>query len=115
MPEMDGFALAEYIKRHPSFRAATIMMLSSAGQRGDAMRCREFGVAAYLTQADPAVRADGCDLDGAGTRARSEDKPALVTRHTLRESQNRLNVLLAEDNAVNQLVALRLLEASATP
>ena len=106
MPEMDGFALAEYIKRHPSFRAATIMMLSSAGQRGDAMRCRELGVAAYLTK--PIRQSELMDaiLTALGTRARTQEKPALVTRHTLRESQNRLKVLLAEDNAVNQLVAL---------
>jgi two-component system, sensor histidine kinase and response regulator len=110
MPEMDGFALAEYIKRHPSFRAATIMMLSSAGQRGDAMRCRELGVAAYLTK--PIRQAELMDaiLTALGTRAKNEEKPALVTRHTLRESQTHLKVLLAEDNAVNQLVALRLLE-----
>jgi two-component system, sensor histidine kinase and response regulator len=110
MPEMDGFALAEYIKRHPSFRAATIMMLSSAGQRGDAMRCRELGVAAYLTK--PVRQSELMDaiLTALGTRAKSEAKPVLVTRHSLRESQHRLRVLLAEDNAVNQLVALRLLE-----
>jgi two-component system, sensor histidine kinase and response regulator len=110
MPEMDGFALAEYIKRHPSFRAATIMMLSSAGQRGDAMRCRELGVSAYLTK--PVRQAELMDaiLTALGTRSRIEEKPALVTRHSLRESQVRLKVLLAEDNAVNQLVALRLLE-----
>jgi two-component system, sensor histidine kinase and response regulator len=110
MPEMDGFALAEYIKRHPSYRAATIMMLSSAGQRGDAMRCRELGVAAYLTK--PVRQSELMDaiLTALGTRAKAEEKPALVTRHSLRESQNRLKVLLAEDNAVNQLVALRLLE-----
>jgi two-component system, sensor histidine kinase and response regulator len=107
---MDGFALAEYIKRHPSFRAATIMMLSSAGQRGDAMRCRELGVAAYLTK--PIRQSELMDaiLTALGTRAKADAKPVLVTRHTLRESQNRLRVLLAEDNAVNQLVALRLLE-----
>jgi len=50
MPEMDGFALAETIKRNPDWKSATIMMLSSAGQRGDAKRCRELGVAAYLTK-----------------------------------------------------------------
>ena len=110
MPEMDGFALAEYIKRHPSFRAATIMMLSSAGQRGDAMRCRELGVSAYLTK--PIRQAELMDaiLTALGTRTRDDAKPQLVTRHTLRENQTKLNVLLAEDNAVNQLVALRLLE-----
>jgi two-component system sensor histidine kinase/response regulator len=110
MPEMDGFALAEYIKRHPICRSATMMMLSSAGQRGDAKRCRELGVAAYLTK--PVRQSELMDsiLTALGTRAKTEATPALVTRHTLRESQNRLRVLLAEDNAVNQLVALRLLE-----
>jgi two-component system, sensor histidine kinase and response regulator len=110
MPEMDGFALAEYIKRHPSFRAATIMMLSSAGQRGDAMRCRELGVSAYLTK--PVRQSELMDaiLTALGTRTKNDAQPALITRHSLRESQHRLRVLLAEDNAVNQLVALRLLE-----
>jgi two-component system sensor histidine kinase/response regulator len=110
MPEMDGFALAEIIKRNPAWRTATVMMLSSAGQRGDAMRCRELGVAAYLTK--PVRQGELLDgiLIALGTRPENKVSPALVTRHTLRESRNRLHILLVEDNAVNQLVALRLLE-----
>jgi len=110
MPEMDGFALAEAIKRNPDWRAATIMMLSSAGERGDAMRCRELGVAAYLTK--PVQQAELLDaiLIALGTRAKTEAPLSLVTRHSLRETRVRLQILLVEDNAVNQLVALRLLE-----
>jgi two-component system, sensor histidine kinase and response regulator len=110
MPEMDGFALAEAIKRNPDWRAATVMMLSSAGQRGDAMRCRELGVAAYLTK--PVQQAELLDaiLTALGTRAKDEVSPELVTRHSLRERRSCLQILLVEDNAVNQLVALRLLE-----
>src|SRR6202453_4689550 len=110
MPEMDGFALAEIIKRNPDWRTATVMMLSSAGQRGDAIRCREMGVAAYLTK--PVRQGELLDgiLIALGTRPENKVSPALVTRHTLRESRNRLRILLVEDNAVNQLVALRLLE-----
>jgi two-component system sensor histidine kinase/response regulator len=110
MPEMDGFALAEIIKRNPDWKTATVMMLSSAGQRGDAVRCRELGVAAYLTK--PIRQGELLDgiLIALGTRPESKMLPALVTRHTLRESRNRLRILLVEDNAVNQLVALRLLE-----
>jgi two-component system, sensor histidine kinase and response regulator len=110
MPEVDGFALAEYIKRHPDWKTATVMMLSSAGQRGDALRCRELGVAAYLTK--PVRQAELLDaiLTALGTRSRGDARAALVTRHSLRENRNRLRILLAEDNAVNQLVALRLLE-----
>jgi CheY-like chemotaxis protein len=110
MPEMDGFALAEAIKQNPDWRAATVMMLSSAGQRGDALRCRELGVAAYLTK--PVRQGELLDaiLIALGRRPEKKTSPALVTRHTLRESRNRLRILLVEDNAVNQLVALRLLE-----
>ncbi|MBZ5695902.1 MAG: response regulator [Acidobacteriia bacterium] len=110
MPEMDGFALAESIKRNPAWRGATVMMLSSAGQRGDAMRCRELGIAAYLTK--PVRKEELLDaiLTALGTRTGSETRRTLVTRHSLREGREKLRVLLAEDNAVNQLVALRLLE-----
>ena len=48
MPEMDGFAVVEQIKRDPNLAKATIMMLSSADRSGDAARCRRLGVACYL-------------------------------------------------------------------
>jgi PAS domain S-box-containing protein len=112
MPDMDGFALAEAIKRNPDWKSATVMMLSSAGQRGDAMRCRELGVAAYLTKPIRQTELLDAILLALGTRPRNKTAPApaLVTRHLLRESRNHLRILLVEDNAVNQLVALRLLE-----
>jgi two-component system sensor histidine kinase/response regulator len=110
MPEMDGFALAESIKRNPDWSSATVMMLSSAGQPGDAMRCRSLGVVAYLTK--PIVQSELFDaiLSALGTRAKNQVIPALVTRHSLRESRHHFHVLLAEDNAVNQTLAVRLLE-----
>ena len=110
MPEMDGFALAETIKRNPDWKSATIMMLSSAGQRGDARRCRELGVTAYLTK--PVRQAELLDaiLTALGTKPTKETFPALVTRHSLREASDHLRILLVEDNPVNQLLAVRLLE-----
>jgi CheY-like chemotaxis protein len=110
MPEMDGFALAECIKRNPVWKTATVMMLSSAGQHGDAKRCRDLGVCAYLTK--PVRRAELLDaiLKALGGRAAEETTPDLVTRHSLRESKSRYRILLAEDNSVNQVLALRLLE-----
>ena len=110
MPEMDGFALAEAIKRNPDWRAATVIMLSSAGQRGDAVRCRAQGIAGYLTKPVQQVELLDAILAALGTRAKNNDAPALVTRHSLREARNRMQILLVEDNAVNQLFALRLLE-----
>jgi signal transduction histidine kinase/CheY-like chemotaxis protein len=108
MPEMDGFALAERIKRDPELVGATIMMLTSAGHLGDASRCRELGISAYLVK--PIRQGELlqaiCDVLNLSTQM----KAPLVTRHTLREARNRSRVLLAEDNAINRTLAVRLLE-----
>jgi CheY-like chemotaxis protein len=110
MPEMDGFALAQAIRENPDLIAATIMMLSSAGQRGDAKRCRELGVAAYLTK--PVGQEELLDaiLNALEPAATQQISSGLITRHSLRESSTQLNILLAEDNAVNQALAVRLLQ-----
>jgi signal transduction histidine kinase/DNA-binding response OmpR family regulator len=110
MPEMDGFAFAEVVRRNPGWNGATIMMLSSAGQRGDARRCRELGVAAYLTK--PVRQGELLDaiLTALGTKPSPQAAPVLVTRHSLRENSAHLRILLVEDNSVNQVFALRLLE-----
>ncbi len=108
MPEMDGFALAERIRRDPRLGSPKLMLLTSAGQRGDGARCREMGLDAYLTkpitrsELEEAVRAVLGRRDGAGS--------SLVTRHSLREQRLRLKVLLAEDNPVNRTLAERLLQ-----
>jgi PAS domain S-box-containing protein len=110
MPEMDGFALAESIKRNPDWGPATVMMLSSAGLRGDAVRCREIGVSAYLTK--PIRQSELLDaiVTALATRPTKTSGSSLVTRHSLREHRTKLRILLVEDNAVNQLVVLRILE-----
>src|SRR4029077_9042462 len=50
MPEMDGCSLAERIQKDPELVGATIMMLTSAGHLGDAARCRQLGISAYLVK-----------------------------------------------------------------
>jgi signal transduction histidine kinase/DNA-binding response OmpR family regulator len=110
MPAMDGFALAERIKQNPELAGAVIMMLTSAGQRGDAVRCRELGIAAYLTK--PIKESELLEAIRAalGAPPQMEARPVLITRHSLREGRQRLRILLAEDNTVNQVLAVRLLE-----
>ncbi|MCI0700434.1 MAG: response regulator [Planctomycetia bacterium] len=109
MPGMDGFALAERIARDPELVSATLMMLSSAGQREDAARCRALGVQTYLTK--PVRQSALLDaimtaLAPAGTVLDS----APVDRAGWGKCARSLRVLLAEDNAVNQKLAVRLLE-----
>jgi signal transduction histidine kinase/DNA-binding response OmpR family regulator len=112
MPKMDGFELVEQIRRRPEMSTATIMMLTSAGHQGDAARCKELGVAAYLLKP---IRQS--ELREAIGRVLGADNPEgaipLITRYSLqdaREPGSSLKVLLAEDNVVNQRLVVRLLE-----
>ncbi len=107
MPEMDGFELAARFHTTPQASGSIMMMLSSAGMRGDAQRCRELGVSAYLTKPiDQAALLNAIQI-ALGARPDS----ALITRHSLDEARQprQLKILLAEDNAVNQKLAVTLL------
>jgi len=108
MPGMDGFELAERILSHPEYVSATVMMLTSEGQRGHAARCRELGVASYLMK--PVSQSELLDTIMTALGEPLLQASPLITRHSLRETRRKLNLLLAEDNAVNQTLAIRLLE-----
>ncbi|MBZ5639720.1 MAG: response regulator [Acidobacteriia bacterium] len=111
MPGMDGFDLAERIRRDERIAATKLLLLTSAGRPGDGARCRQIGVSGYLTK--PVV---GLDLLEAVRGVLAADGAAgsegLVTRHSLQEARRSLSILLAEDNPINQLVASRMLEKS---
>ncbi|MBZ5515764.1 MAG: response regulator [Acidobacteriia bacterium] len=110
MAEMDGFALAAQIRKNPSLAGAKIIMLTASGQRGDSARCRELGVAAYLTK--PFGRDDLLEalVKVMGDEGQPAAQRPLVTRHSLQEARPALRILLAEDNCVNRQLATRLLE-----
>jgi len=110
MPEMDGFMLAERIKQSSGLTEATIMMLTSAGSSGDAARCRELGIRAYLNKPIRQLELLEAIRIALGTEKRSQTSPPLVTRYYLRENRRSLRILIAEDNPVNQVLAVRLLE-----
>jgi PAS domain S-box-containing protein len=109
MPGMDGFSLVDQIKLDPRLTGATIMMLTSAGRRGDAARCRELGIAVYLIKPIRQSELLEAILAALGKPVR-EERATVITRHTLREKRQKLQILLVEDNAVNQQLVLRLLE-----
>ncbi len=112
MPGMDGFHLVEQIRSRPELCTATIMMLTSAGTRGDSDRCRELDVAAYLMK--PIRQSELREAVARVLGARSQEGAIpLITRYSLkdaREPGSSMRVLLAEDNVVNQRLAVRLLE-----
>jgi CheY-like chemotaxis protein/HPt (histidine-containing phosphotransfer) domain-containing protein len=111
MPEMDGLALGRAIKEHPSLAGVRLILLTSFGQRGHGAEASRIGIAAYLTK--PVDEADlyDCLVEVLGEGPRKK-VPHLVTRHRLRELRPRVaaRILVAEDNEVNQKVAVRILE-----
>ena len=109
MPDVDGFGLAARIKGRSDLATTMIMMLSSVGHQGDAARCRELGIASYLTKpVRQSVLLDAVLAMLAGS-ARPFQRQPLVTRHTINEAHRSLRILVAEDNAVNTLLVTALL------
>jgi two-component system, sensor histidine kinase and response regulator len=109
MPHLDGFATAEKIKSDPEAPTPTIIMLTSGGQRGDAERCRKLGISAYLTKPVRQAELRDAIVGVLGLTHRADDTPKLVTRHSLRESRKQLQILLADDNAINRELTVRIL------
>jgi two-component system, sensor histidine kinase and response regulator len=117
MPDMDGFAVIEQIKENAEFAGVTILMLSSADRAEDAAHCRELGVGYYLRKpikqsellaalmqalgrVDETKLPEKCPALSGGTSALGPTEPSV----------GGLRVLVAEDNEVNQVLAVKLLE-----
>jgi len=110
MPGMDGFELSEKIKQDSRLNTTKIIMLSSAGTRGDSTRCSKLGIAAYLPK--PVNQSDLLDaiILTFGEQKKNKETQPLITQHSLRETRKGYKILLAEDNPINQKVALHLLQ-----
>ncbi len=108
MPEMDGFEVAARITRAPFGKDTKIIMLTSMGQRGDATQCKKVGISGYLSK--PIKQSELLDAIMLTLGQPTEENVPVITRHTIQEARIRLNILLAEDNLVNQKLAINLLE-----
>jgi PAS domain S-box-containing protein len=108
MPVMDGEQTAREIKKDPLIGGAKIIILTSIGQRGDAARLEAIGCSGYLLK--PVKQQMLIEALGAVLEFTQEDQTGLVTRHTLSEQRRGQRVLLAEDNPVNQKLAVLMLQ-----
>ncbi|HEX8800935.1 MAG TPA: response regulator, partial [Terriglobales bacterium] len=109
MPDMDGFAVAEQIRNRYKQQRIKVILLTSASRPSDVARCRELGISDYLNK--PIKQSEVFDsivtamAERSPKRERHESPSALI-----QVSERSLRVLLAEDNPVNQTLAIRILE-----
>ncbi|MBK8232532.1 MAG: response regulator [Candidatus Eisenbacteria bacterium] len=113
----DGFAVGRRIRSIPELEGVELIMLTSPALRGEARRCSELGAFAQATK--PLLRHDLVRALTAGLRQRAARAAVRNARLNVLNSVpevgserelDRAHILLAEDNAVNQKLAVRLLE-----
>jgi two-component system, sensor histidine kinase and response regulator len=110
MPDMDGLALVERLGHLACVSGATIVMLPPARQQGDIARCQALGVAACLTKPVPQSSLLEAIRTALGRHRPAAEHRAGPAGTLAGTDQPSLHILLAEDNAVNQKLAVRLLE-----
>ncbi|HEX8312920.1 MAG TPA: response regulator [Chthoniobacteraceae bacterium] len=112
MPGMDGFAVAEKLQGNPAIRKATILMLSSSNQGLEVSSLSSHGIAEYLVKpvCQSELREAILRVVGLHMAALASENGIDAPRLVLPEPQRKLRILVVEDNAVNQALALRLLE-----
>ncbi|MBX3343507.1 MAG: response regulator [Nitrospira sp.] len=121
MPGKDGLQLAQDIRAHQHGAGVRLVVLTSLIQPGHAERARRAGFTAYLTKPVRHDQLQGClrvvfgiqhkaATASAATGKGQPISPTLITRHTLAEQSPRPRILVAEDNVVNQKLAVRMLD-----
>ena len=111
MPDMDGFALHKKMTEVMPPLAVKVIMMISAGIRGDVDRCNAAGIEFYMTK--PIRLPDLRSTLLAALEMDSENAVhTAIAVNPVPPSVKRLAVLLVEDNLINQQLAVRLLEKS---
>ena len=114
MPEMDGFTFIEQVRQQPGGDRPTVMMLSSAHTLGDGNRCRKLGISSYLVKPikSSELQAEILAVLSSGpnpNRPSPASRPAAEAPSEPIATAGPVKILLAEDNPINQRVALRIL------
>ncbi len=114
MPGMDGETLGRKIVENEQLSNSILIMLTSVGQRGDASRVHDIGFSAYLTKPIKQSHLYDClvSVVSQGLKNRAAAVKPIVTRHSISEGKKLgARILLAEDNLINQKVAIRIIES----
>ena len=111
MPGMDGFELVQHLRNSTWQMGPTVMMMTSEGQHGNAARCRELGVLSSIMKPVSQWALLDAIMTALGETPPSASLSApIVPRHKPHATPRRLQLLLAEDNAINQTLGARLLQ-----
>jgi PAS domain S-box-containing protein len=109
MPEMDGFAVAEQIKNSHEQQGIKVILLTSASRPSDVARRRELGISDYLSKPIKQSELFDAIVTAMAEHGRKTERYE-STSALIQASERSLRVLLAEDNPVNQTLAMRILE-----
>jgi PAS domain S-box-containing protein len=109
LPVQDGFLLAFRIRHHARFRSTLVMMLATEGKPGDAISCRENGIAAYMRYPVNDRQLNEAIMAVTGASVDSDETPTLVTRHSLREQRKGATILLVDPSRDSQILAAHVL------
>jgi len=113
MPKPDVENLAQKIKAEPQLQDVQLVTLISVGMRGDAEHFQKLGFAAYLVKPLKQTQLLDClrIITDKSARNKNRSSTRIVTRHSISEDHKpHIRILLAEDNTINQKIALRILE-----
>jgi CheY-like chemotaxis protein/HPt (histidine-containing phosphotransfer) domain-containing protein len=124
MPEMDGFELARQIKSDAAISKTNLVLLPSYGKRGHGQLARDLEIAAYLQKPVRQSQLYNClsaIISEQPSVSDAHHTPRLITQHSLARTNRqkevafyapvKARILVAEDNAVNQKVALKQLQS----
>ena len=116
MPEMDGLELGCLIKKDPAGSQSKLVLLTGFAQRGDAKVAKKSGFDGYLTKPLHYTKLYQvlCLVMGKSETVSGSEfelESVLITQHSVAEvaARARKKILLAEDNTVNQKIAVRML------
>ncbi len=113
MPEMDGLQLGRKIKKNPEIEKTRLIMMSSMGQRGDLKKLEQIGFDAYLTKPVKMHQLRDCfqNVCHRTDQSMGNKTGPMITQYSLSDDQrSRVRILLAEDNVINQKVAVKMLD-----